>query len=220
MLERWGPVIAAPVVLALLLAVVPGTEQEAKPVGPAAEERLLAAYERSRNVEVVVVSTFTRVFPDDRELVYDQRLVQRPPDDRLVIGAGSASGRIGGRIVRCNADASGTPECLQGADAGSYGDEVAAEMEQLAALIDREDGAYEVSVDEEGCFRLTLVVQLLTPPYGLVATFCFDGPSGALAILDVERPESIDRSVATEIRTVVTAADLRAADLGDTISTG
>ena len=219
--DRLGPTVAAAVVTLGLVVLLPDPDREPLTGGPPAEEAFLDAYERSRMVEVVVRSTFTRTFPDGRDLSYEQRLVQRPPGDRLVVGAGSASGRIDGRIVRCNASPSGEPECVQGAAAAPYADEVAAEVSALADLVDRDVGGYEVSLGAgAGCFELTLVRRILTPPYGVAATFCFDADSGALTVLDVERPEARDRTEATEIRTEVTAADLRAADLGETVNTG
>ena len=224
MLERVGPVVAAVVIVLALLVVLPDDEDDeddSASSGPAPTEAFLTAYERSRTVEVVVESVFTRTFPDGRELSYDQRLVQRPPDDRLVIGAGSASGRIDGRVVRCNAapDA-GAPNCVQGAEATPYDEEVAAEVGELARIVDPDEGAYDVTIDDDGCFELTLAVQILTPPYGLSSTFCFDDPSGALDRLDVVRPEATDHTEATAIRTEVTATDLRAGDLGEPVATG
>lgn len=225
MTERVGPVLAAVVIVVALVALLP-SEDDSSPAaprpanGPSAVDAFLAAYERSRTVEVVVESTFTRTFPDGRELAYEQRLVQRPPDDRLVIGAGSASGRIDGRVVRCNATPSGPPDCVQGDDARPYDEEVAAEIADLAGLVEPDDGAYAVTAGDDGCFDLALEVRILTPPYGVAATFCFDDESGALSVLDIERPEATDRTVADAIRTEVTAADLRAAELGDPVSTG
>lgn len=221
MLQRVGPVVASVAIVAVLLLVLPGDDDDPATDEPAPTEAFLEAYERSRMVEVVVESVFTRTFADGRELGYDQRLVQRPPDDRLVVGAGTASGRVNGQVVRCNVDASAGSTCIQGGEAVPYEEEVAEEVAELARLVDPEEGAYDVDRDDEGCYELTLLLQILTPPYGVSSTFCFDEPSGALEVLDVRRPDDVtDRTEATEIRTEVTAADLRADDLGDPIATG
>src|SRR5690606_18262292 len=100
MLERLGPVVGGLLVTALLVVVLPAVDGEVVtgqiPVeGQAAVDGFLAAYERSWLVEAVVVSETRRTMADGRELAYEQRLVQRPPEDRLVIGAGTASGRVG-----------------------------------------------------------------------------------------------------------------------------
>src|SRR5688572_6754577 len=121
-----GPLLAAAAITAALVVVLPGDGDEAAP--PSADPAgFLAAYERSRASELLVDLTFTRTFNDGRVLEYETRLVQRPPEDVLVVGAGSASGRLRGRIVRCNAVAAGTPpECIDGGDAPPY-EEVVAE---------------------------------------------------------------------------------------------
>ena len=218
MLERVGPIVGSIVVVVALLLVFSGDDSE-PPLDASQVEPFLEAYERSRSVEVVVESVFTRTTTEGRQLSYDQRLVQRPPDDRLVFGAGSAVGRIGGRIVRCNIDTSGEPACVQGQRAVPYAEEVAAEVDTLAQLVAPDTGAYDVVLDEE-CFRLDLVVAMFSPPYGIEARFCFDDDTGVLREVVVERPEGTDHTVAVDIRTEVTPEDLRAADLGDPVSTG
>jgi hypothetical protein len=220
---RVGIVVAGVLVVALVAAGVLALvlrddgDGDAGPPPAEAADALLEAWERSRTVEVVVRSDFTRTFPDGREVAYAQRLVQRPPDDRLVIGAGSASGRLDGRIIRCNVVDGGPPECVQGQEAVPYDEEVAAELADLASLVDPDTGAYEVRVDEEGCFGLTLVAEVFAPPYGNTARFCFDEASGATSEAVIERDEAVDRTEAVEIRTEVTAADLRADDIGEPI---
>jgi hypothetical protein len=220
MLERVGPVVAAVVILAGLAVLLPDTDRD--PFVPAAPQiPFLAAYERSRTVEAVVESTFIRTFPDGRELSYTQRLVQRPPDDRLVIGAGSAAGRIDGRVVRCSADEEGgPPSCLQGAEATPYDEEVAGEVRAMASLVDRDTGVYELTDAGGGCFALELTAEVLSPPYGTSASFCFDATTGVLAAVEVVRDEATDRTEVDRIRTEVTDADLRATDIGEPVATG
>jgi hypothetical protein len=228
MFERVAPLVAAVLVAVGLVLVLPERDRPAPPEDPV--PAFLAAYERSRTEELVVAATFTRTVADGRELQYEQRVVQRPPDDRLVIGAGSATGRIGGRIIRCNTVAGAEPTCVQGAAAPPYAEEVDAELAALAALIDGPGRAYDLDAADAGddagaggslaCFALELRVALLSPPYGSAARFCFDTATGALADVEVVRDDSTDRTVAAEIRTEVTSADLRAADLGEPVATG
>jgi hypothetical protein len=225
MLERLGPVVAGIVVTALLVLLLPGADDDA-PAEPApvggqeAVDGFLAAYERSWMVEAVVVSETRRAMPDGRELAYEQRLVQRPPDDRLVIGAGSASGRIGGRTVRCTATGGPVPQCVSAEEpAPDYAVYVDEQLEALAVMVEPEVGLYEVTTEGDGCFHLTLLRPMFTPPYGVESTFCFDEEVGVLRDVEVVRPEATDRTTAIEVRTTVTDADLRATDLGDPLST-
>ena len=226
MLERLGPVIGSILVTVLLVLVLPD-EEDPEPVEPPpvagqeAVDEFLAAYERSWMVEAVVVSETRRTMPDGRELAYEQRLVQRPPDDRLVIGAGSAVGRIDGRALRCSSATGPVPQCVNGEEPTQDYEEYV--DEQLAALADQVEpgvGMYEVTRTGDGCFRLELRLRTFTPPYGIESTFCFDEELGVLRDVEVVRPEATDRTTAIEVRTTVTEADLRAADLGDPLGTG
>ena len=212
-----GPVLAAVAIAVALVLVLPDDDD---PVGPATVDPagFVAAYERSRTAELVVEAAFTRTFNDGRELAYETLLVQRPPDDVLVVGAGSASGRLRGRIVRCNATAADAPAaCIEAGEAPDYAEVVAQEVEALELLVAE---AYEVAQDDAGCWILTLVAPVATPPYGGAARFCFDEASGALTHLEVRRPEAVEVTEAISVRTEVTDADLRVGSLGDPIGTG
>lgn len=216
MRERGGPLVAAVLVLAVLVVVLPDEERptvEAPSVRP--EEALTAAWERSRSTELVVRYDVVRTFPDGRELVFRRTHVQRPPDDELNIGGGSASGRLGGRIIRCNVIGSGPPTCVQGAAAPAWADVVEREVRTLARLVDPAEGDYDVAVDEDGCFTLTLDGAVSSLSYGNETRLCFDPASGTLAEIVVERDEAVERSEAVEIRTEVVAGDLRAEELGE-----
>jgi hypothetical protein len=219
MLEREGPLVAAVVAVAALVAVFPPSDSEPTAPSEPPEATFLAAYERGLTVEAVVDSVFTRTVADGRELSFEQRLVQRPPDDRLVIGAGTATGRIDGRLVRCSA-ATGELVCTQGGEAPPYEEEVADEVAALASLLSPDTGIYEVDVDDDGCFALDLVTEVLSPPYGTSAEFCFDEATGVQRLVEVIRDEATDRTEAVEIRTEVTDADLRPDDLGEPVVTG
>lgn len=212
-----GPVLAAVAVTVGLVLALPDDDRPAAPV-PADPAGFVAAYERSRTAELLLESTFTRTFNDGRELAYETHLVQRPPDDVLVVGAGSASGRLSGRIVRCNAAATDAPAaCVDGGPAPPYAEVVGQEVDAMEALV---ADAYEVDRDDAGCWVLTLVAALPTPPYGGAARFCFDDATGALARLEVRRPEGVEVTEVLSIRTDVTDADLRVGSLGEPVSTG
>ena len=213
----WPVVLAAAAVTAFLLAVVP--EHDGRPARPLAAAdpvaEFLAAYERSRTATFVVEQLFTRTAPDGRALSYEVRLAQRPPDDRLLIGGGNAEGRVGGNVVRCATEPSGTAGCQQGPPAEPYAAEVAAEVARLDELVSGSNPLYAVEAGDAGCWTLTLRLDLPSPPYGTEARFCFDAGTGAPVLLEVQRPEAVDVVEAVEIRREVTAADLRADDLGE-----
>jgi hypothetical protein len=116
--------------------------------------------------------------------------------------------------VRCNTEPSGTSGCVEGPPAGDYGEEVAAELAELEQLVGGANPAYRVEAGAPGCFALRLRLAILTPPYGDLAGFCFDGPTGAPTRLEVHRDEAVDLVEALAIRAEVTAADLRIGDLG------
>ena len=59
------------------------------------------------------------------------------------------------------------------------------------------------------CFRLDLAIALPSPPYGDHALFCFDRPTGAPALTEIQRPEATDQTIAREIRNDVRPEDLQ-----------
>lgn len=180
-----------------------------------AVDEFLDAYERSRTETFVVEQRFTRTTPGGQQLSFDRRLVQQPPDDRLVVGGGAAEGRLDGRVVRCSTAPDGTSRCDEGPPAGPYDEEVEAELAELQQLVVGESPVYVVERGEPGCYALRLRVVIPSPPYGELAGFCFDEATGAPTRVEVRREEATDVTEAVDIRTQVTEADLRPGDLGD-----
>ena len=166
-----------------------------------------------------MVSETRRTMADGRELAYEQRLVQRPPDDRLVIGAGSASGRVGGDTIRCttvddrcrSASTVARPPTTRPLSTSSW--------RRWPSWWNRASACTSSPAREDGCYHLELRLRVFTPPYGIESTFCFDDEVGVLREVEVVRPEATDRTTALEVRDTVTDADLRAADLGDPLAT-
>jgi hypothetical protein len=213
-----GGVLAGLVVAGVLAVVLAGRGPGGGEPVAADPDGFVEAYERSRTAELVVDSTFTRTFNDGRELAYQTLLIQRPPDDVLVVGAGSAAGRLDGHITRCNAAAADAPPaCIRSDEAPPYAEQVAEEVADLRTLL---DGIYGLEQDDDGCWILTLEVTVADPPYGGAARFCFDDASGALRSLEVRGAEAVERTEAVTIATVVTDADLRVTSLGEPITIG
>jgi len=181
--------------------------------GETAAHSFLAAWERSLLATYVVRSDFIRTLPDGNELRSTTTTVQQPPGTRLVTGLGSVSGRLNGTIVGCaGTPVAGGAGCVTGAAAPDYRAEVDAQLQQLESYVTGPRPLYHV-VDfgdaPTHCFRLDLAVAFPSPPYGDHALFCFDRPTGAPALTEIQRQEATDRTIAREIRGEVRPEDLQ-----------
>ncbi len=220
---RWmrdgrGPVAVAGLffVGACVAAFVIGTPARSSRGEPAARS-FLETWRQSRSATFFVQSDFTRRLPDGSELKQEVRLVQRPPDDRLLIGLGSTSGRLDGKILRCAAtpvgeSIPGSSRCFTSVDAPDYGSEVDREVGELETYVLGDRPLYRVvafAAVADHCFRLDLALQVPSPPYGNHAMFCFDSTTLAPSLTVIERDEATDRTEATEIRATVAGADLQ-----------
>lgn len=223
MLRRVAPGVAAVTLLAAAGTVMAalgaglGSDEDggAETDDPDAVAELLIAYERSRTATFALEQVFTRTAPDGRELSYPRRLVQRPPDDRFVVGGGAAEGRLDGRVLLCSTSPTGGSRCDEGAVARPYEEEVEAAVDALRSAVDGANPAYRVRAGEPGCWSLHLRLAIPAPPYGELAGFCFDAETGAPLRDEIRRAEATDVVETVEIRTEVTAADLRPGDLGE-----
>jgi len=180
--------------------------------GEAAADSFLATWRQSRMATFVVDYDFSRRLPDGNVLQETQRIVQRPPNDRLLIGLGSVAGRLDGKILRCASTPNGTSRCFTAAAAPDYTAEVDSEVASLDGYVRGDRPLYRVidfadSVDH--CFRLDLALDIPSPPYGDHAMFCFNRTNLAPSLTVVERAEATDRTEATAIRTTVTDDDVK-----------
>jgi hypothetical protein len=192
----------------------PAAEPPSTTAGAAAVDDFLTAYQRSREATFVLEQTYTRSVDGEPALTYPMRIVQRPPDDRLTVGGGNASGKLDGNVVRCASEPSGTSSCADGGPAREDGDVVAGELDGLRRLLTG-DAAYSVARRDDGCFVLTLDYVYPAPPYGVSSTFCFDPDSGAPMEVRIDHGDGVvDDTVTTTVRTEVGPADLRVGDLG------
>jgi hypothetical protein len=201
---------------ACVASLVMGTPALSRRGEPAARA-FLDAWRAGRSATFVADYDFTRTLADGAPLVQSTRIVQRPPDDRLVIGLGSAEGRLAGKVYRCASSPTGAPTCITSIDAAPYGSEVDAEVAVLERYVLGARPVYDViefAASPSHCFRLDLAVVLPSPPYGDHALFCFDPADHAPVLTVVERPGATDRTEARSVRTDVTDADLAVTDLG------
>ena len=207
------PVVAALALLAFAVVasfLLPATQT--KRGGDRAATAFLDAWKRKLEGTYLVDSTFTRSAPEQAAFTSSTRLVQRPPD-RLLSGLGAVEGRLDGKIVRCGSDASGAGRCFRSAeDAAPYDEEVADEIDALAAYVRGERPPYAVVDFLDGCFRLDLLIRLPDPTYGSHALFCFDVDTGAPSRTVIERPAITETTTADRITALVTDADLEVPD--------
>ena len=174
----------------------------------AAATRFLAAWEHSRSAVWAVDARFERVTAAGRRLETDVHMAQRPPD-RLIAGLGAIDARRGGERLACAPDATGEVHCRSGGQAPPYDEEVAEELRVLSTYV-RGPGAFYAVREDGACFRLRLRLQVLSPPYGERARFCFDRATGAPTRSEIERVQARDRTVAVSVRPEVSDDDVDA----------
>ena len=196
------PVVVALAMLAggMVAAFVIGTPAGTTRGEPAARA-FLDTWQRSRLATFVVRSDFVRTLPDGNQLKSNTTTVQRPPDDRLVTGFGSVTGRLNGKIIGCAASP-GWQRRLRHGRAGPRLPHRGRRRGPSARVIRHGADRPLYDVVDFGdapnhCFRLDLAVALPSPPYGDHALFCFDRPTAAPVLTEIQRPEATDQTIAT-----------------------
>ena len=173
---------------------------------PAAARRFVVEWRRSRLGTWVVEARFERVTAAGRRIEAAVHMAQRPPD-RLVTGLGTIDARRGGERLACSSDEAGQLVCRDGGPARPYEAEVEDDIDVLREYVLGPSSFYAVRQHGD-CFTLRLRRPVLSPPYGRRARFCFDPATGAPVRADVERREAVDHTVAVEVRSDPTDADL------------
>jgi hypothetical protein len=180
------------------------TSSIADPARPAQD--FLAQWRRMRLGTWAVDAHFERVTQAGRRLQIRLHMAQRPPD-RLVTGLGSIDARRGGERLACAPDAAGDVHCRDGGPAPAYDAEVAQELEYLRRYVLGAGALYGVA-ESGDCYTLRLRLRIPSPPYGIQARFCFDGPTGAPIRSEIDRKEARDHTVAVSVRARPSDADL------------
>jgi hypothetical protein len=193
-------------VAALVAWVVLGEDDEV--TGEAAAQALLADYTRSLDATYRIEGEFTRTMPDERELSSGLLVVQRPPD-RLQRSLGSTSGVVGGRLVNCGPSGEGGAyDCAPGALAEPFEARRAQQLEGLEQYVTGDGRVYDVVAHGDRCYELRGRRFEPTASFGLGAELCFDGPTGALRRLQVEREGgAVDELLGVVVTGTVTDAD-------------
>ncbi len=205
-----GVVVGVALTATLALATNPwgGETVVDGPSDPARE--FVAAWVRSRAETYVVVSEFER--RRSGELLVGSTIVtaQRPPD-RAVVSGGTVTVRRGDEQTACAEDGEGVLRCRTVTDAGDSFEDDASELSLLEGYVSGPNQLYAVerSPTVSECYDLTAVRAVAAPPYGEWARFCFDDRTGAIVRTELHRAgEVVDLTVATEVRSTVTDADL------------
>jgi hypothetical protein len=201
--------VAAVGLAAVLVACT--THHRPPPVPSAAAQRrgaaaFLAAWRRSLEGTWAIDGVFERRVGTKR-LTFDVHEAQRPPD-HLRVSGGTVEGRIGGRVLACTTGAEGNLTCRDGGVAPPYDDDVKRELDTLATYFAGPQPLYRAEAEGADCFGLTLLHNILAPPYGKTARFCFDHKTYAPRLSEVHKQGSLDVTRATAVRARPTAADL------------
>jgi hypothetical protein len=196
-------VIAGLMVAAGVVAVLAMTGFfRSEPVRASAEESLVTSYGRSRQVSYTLEGKFTRTKPDGAQLESGALVVQRPPD-ALRRQLGAISGRMNGRKINCSTDQAGGFVCAPGREVANWDEMVEKEIANLRSYFEGSRPVYRATRLDNGCFELTLLVDMADPPYGVRAVMCFDPVSNAMRSIEIEHEGGvIDRLEASAIRPV------------------
>ncbi len=169
----------------------------------------LTAWERFRLGVFVITSEFTRTLDDGSVLTAPRGLAQSPPVRVTSEFANASTSYVDGEVA-CTTDELGFFSCLEaGLDMEAYRAELQAEQIVLASYLSDSPPLYVIDQLDDGCFEFLIAQVMALPPYGSRALFCFDDATGALERQLVVRESATDEVRAIEIRTDVTAEDLR-----------
>lgn len=214
MAAGWIAVGAYAALLLLTLIATPSSDR-ADGAGPGrAAERFIDAWARSRSATFVTIGTFERRSEVTGSAIASEDVVAQRPPRRLHRQLGGVEGRDDDRLLVCPAPPTGSDEerepCRFGARGRpTYAESVEREVEGVRSIVGGDDPLYDVTIDDEGCFRLDLRRVDPRAPFGIAARFCFDPATGAPTRREVRYEGGISETVVVdEIRTDVSAADL------------
>ncbi|MGE3441251.1 MAG: hypothetical protein AB7L13_01350 [Acidimicrobiia bacterium] len=167
------------------------------------------AWERSLRGTWYVSFDFSRRLADGRTLTSGGTSAQRPPD-RLTVQFGALTGRLGGRLIDCTPTpgAPSTLQCKNGEPALDYEAEVKRDVDRIKTYVGGALPIYVVDRDGRRCFKLRKQLNVVSPPYGDTARFCFDEATGAITDVAIERPGVLDTQTAVTVRADVADVDL------------
>lgn len=185
-------------------AIVSSDDAPAPAPDPAV--RFLEAWERSRTATYRTVADFTRTSNSTDAELTDRLVVAQRPPDRLSIDGDGATGLVDGRRLACTY----RDEALACRDAEArrtYDQDVARQLATLESYVLGDDVTYTTTADGD-CFELVLAREIIAPPLGTRARYCYDPATGAPTLTRIERVEADDETRTVSISAEVTDADL------------
>jgi len=186
--------------------------------GSVAASDLLIAWRRSLTTSWSVDEVITRTTTNGRVLTFQVHRAQRPPD-HLVVGLGNVDIRTGDRETACATSLAGGQPCRSSA-APAFAGVVDGQVADLSRIVSGPFALYSLREElraEPGpsgpgraeCFDLTLRLSSYpSPPYGRLASLCFDPSTGAPAGSTVQTEQSMDRTIVTARHAPALVADL------------
>ncbi len=173
--------------------------------------QFLNAWRTSRSVAAVVSYEERRERDGGSTISAAGMLVQAPPQ-RLESTFGSVEGILDGAPATCEQSLEGPRECRRSTTgSGDFAAQINAEVDNLRLLFTSTPATYRVLHDAQGCYSLTLLVEVGGPPFGRMATVCFDDDVGVLSRLEITFAGGVvETKTATSIRPSATAADFEA----------
>ena len=197
--------------LTAVVAALGEDETAPEPPEDEAPQLFLDAWARSQAATFRSVAQFTRTSNStDAQLRGEVITAQRPPEE-LRIDRTGARGLVDGRRIICTF----RDEELACQDAEAqvtYEEEAADQLDALRSYVVGDVPLYtvdaELGTDRGDCFELGLAREMVSPPLGVVARYCFDEELGAPTFVRVEQVEAIDEAVTVSLEAEVTDEDL------------
>ncbi len=206
----WRLAVVVLVALIGLSAVAAVLDDDEAPSADA-PEAFLEAWARSRAATYRSVSDFVRTSNQTSAELTDRIIVAQRPPDRLSIDGDGATGLVDGRRIVCTYRRQQL--ACEDAEAGrTYEEDVAGQLDTLRDYVSGDDPLYATTTasgDDGDCFTLRLTEpDLVAPPLGTTATYCFDPEIGAPTRISIERVEANDDTQVVSLTGEVTDAEL------------
>lgn len=206
----WRLAVVVLVVLIGVSAVAAVVDDDEAP-STADPEAFLEAWARSRAATYRSVSDFTRTSNSTDAELTDRIIVAQRPPDRLSIDGDGATGIVDGRRLACTYRRRQLA-CQDAEATRTYDEDVARQLATLRGYVTGDDPLYTTTAasgQDGDCFTLRLTdADLVAPPLGRTATYCFDPEIGAPTRISIERDEADDDTRVVSLSDEVTDAHL------------
>jgi hypothetical protein len=174
---------------------------------PEAAEGFVNAWKAMRTGTWSADETFVRMANDGRTFQGQIHEAQRPPK-RVRVAFGTKTLELPGKTVVCAADSGEAKgDCRSEETSQTFEQSVDAELRGVQQLVVGSSAPYSVSQTTRHCFRLQARGNSTGSTWGQLATFCFDGDTGAMQSSEIDRGNVTDTTSATSIHANVSDAE-------------